>query len=277
MENILDVKNLSVLLDTREKQSLLVDNVSFSLRPGECLGILGESGSGKSLTVKSILGLLDNSFKISGEAFYKNKDLLQESKENLRKIRGRSITMVLQNPMTCFDQLCRVGDQIGETFAAHLGLDEKAIREKAILTLEKMLIRDPEEVLEKFPHQLSGGMCQRASLARALVGRPKVLLLDEPLGALDAFTRMNMQDEILRIWKETGMTAIMVTHDVDEAVYLSDKVVVMTPRPGRITGTLDIQLSRPRARSSENFLQYRGEILRRLHYGGKVEEPNYYI
>ena len=83
--------------------------------------------------------------------------------------------------------------------------------------------------------------------------------------------------EILRIWKETGMTAIMVTHDVDEAVYLSDKVVVMTPRPGRITGTLDIQLSRPRARSSEDFLQYRGEILRRLHYGGKVEEPNYYI
>ena len=128
-----------------------------------------------------------------------------------------------------------------------------------------------------YPHQLSGGMCQRASLARALVGRPKVLLLDEPLGALDAFTRMNMQDEILRIWKETGMTAIMVTHDVDEAVYLSDKVVVMTPRPGRITGTLDIQLSRPRARSSEDFLQYRGEILRRLHYGGKVEEPNYYI
>ena len=94
-----------------------------------------------------------------------------------------------------------------------------------------------------YPYQLSGGMCQRASLARALVGKPKVLLLDEPLGALDAFTRMNMQDEILCIWKETGMTAIMVTHDVDEAVYLSDKVVVMTPRPGRITGTLDIRLA----------------------------------
>ena len=128
-----------------------------------------------------------------------------------------------------------------------------------------------------FPHQLSGGMCQRASLARALVGKPKVLLLDEPLGALDAFTRMNMQDEILRIWKETGMTAIMVTHDVDEAVYLSDKVVVMTPRPGRITGTLDIKLARPRARSSEDFLHYRAEILRQLHYGGTIKEPNYYI
>ena len=128
-----------------------------------------------------------------------------------------------------------------------------------------------------YPHQLSGGMCQRASLARALVGKPKVLLLDEPLGALDAFTRMNMQDEILRIWKETGMTAIMVTHDVDEAVYLSDKVVVMTPRPGRITGTLDIRLARPRARSSEDFLHYRAEILRQLHYGGTIKEPNYYI
>ena len=128
-----------------------------------------------------------------------------------------------------------------------------------------------------YPHQLSGGMCQRASLARALVGKPKVLLLDEPLGALDAFTRMNMQDEILRIWKETGMTAIMVTHDVDEAVYLSDKVVVMTPRPGRITGTLDIKLARPRARSSEDFLHYRAEILRQLHYGGTIKEPNYYI
>ena len=120
-------------------------------------------------------------------------------------------------------------------------------------------------------------MCQRASLARALVGKPKVLLLDEPLGALDAFTRMNMQDEILRIWKETGMTAIMVTHDVDEAVYLSDKVVIMTPRPGRITGTLDIKLARPRARSSEDFLHYRAEILRQLHYGGTIKEPNYYI
>ena len=87
----------------------------------------------------------------------------------------------------------------------------------------------------------------------------------------------NLQDEILRIWKETGMTAIMVTHDVDEAVYLSDKVVVMTPRPGRITGTLDIKLARPRARSSEDFLHYRAEILRQLHYGGTIKEPNYYI
>ena len=228
MENILDVKNLSVLLDSREKQSLLVDNVSFSLRPGECLGILGESGSGKSLTVKSILGLLDSSFKISGEAFYKNKDLLQESKENLRKIRGRSITMVLQNPMTCFDQLCRVGDQIGETFAAHLGLDEKAIREKAILTLEKMLIRDPEEVLEKFPHQLSGGMLQRIMIGIAAAMEPDLLVADEPTTAIDAITQYEILEEFLRIKNESNTAVIFITHDLGVVSKLADKIIVMS-------------------------------------------------
>ena len=198
-------------------------------------------------------------------------------KEELRRLRGSRITMVLQNPMTCFDPLYRIGNQMAETFATHTSWNAQEIRSRCLEILDQMRIRNGEEVLEKYPHQLSGGMCQRASLARALVGKPKVLLLDEPLGALDAFTRMNMQDEILRIWKETGMTAIMVTHDVDEAVYLSDKVVVMTPRPGRITGTLDIKLARPRARSSEDFLHYRAEILRQLHYGGIIKEPNYYI
>lgn len=120
-------------------------------------------------------------------------------------------------------------------------------------------------------------MCQRASLARTLVGKPKILLLDEPLGALDAFTRMNMQDEILRIWKEENMTMIMVTHDVDEALYLSDKVVVMSPRPAKIEKVIDIDMSRPRARSNPDFLQYRSKILKILNYGGKVEEIGYYI
>ena len=130
---------------------------------------------------------------------------------------------------------------------------------------------------KSYPHQLSGGMNQRASLARALVGHPKVLLLDEPLGALDAFTRMNMQDEILRIWKEHHMTMIMVTHDVDEAVYLSDQVVVMSPRPAKIEKVIDIELARPRARGNNDFLKYRTQILEILNFAGEDKEPEYYL
>ena len=235
-----------------------LDNVSLEIPSGSFVSLIGPSGCGKSTLLRLISGLIQ----------------MDEGELTLDGV-----------PVTA------PGADRGFMFQEHtlfpwLSIYDNiafGLRARGIYKQEKDRVDEFIEMVglkgfeHSYPHQLSGGMCQRASLARALVGRPKVLLLDEPLGALDAFTRMNMQDEILRIWKETGMTAIMVTHDVDEAVYLSDKVVVMTPRPGRITGTLDIQLSRPRARSSEDFLQYRAEILRRLHYGGKVDEPNYYI
>ena len=128
-----------------------------------------------------------------------------------------------------------------------------------------------------YPHQISGGMQQRASLARALVGHPKVLLLDEPLGALDAFTRMNLQDEILRIKKENNMTMLMVTHDVDEAIYMSDRVVVMSARPSKVEAVIDIELPKPRARIQDAFAIYRNKILEILNYGGKIPEVEYTI
>jgi len=130
---------------------------------------------------------------------------------------------------------------------------------------------------KSYPHQLSGGMCQRASLARALIGHPKALLLDEPLGALDAFTRMNMQDELLRIRKEQEMTMIMVTHDVDEAVYLADKIVVMTPRPAKIEQIIEVHLSQPRDRNNPEFIRLRSQILQILDFAGKEKEIEYNI
>jgi ABC-type nitrate/sulfonate/bicarbonate transport system ATPase subunit len=120
-------------------------------------------------------------------------------------------------------------------------------------------------------------MCQRASLARALIGNPQALLLDEPLGALDAFTRMNMQDELLRIKKEQNMTMIMVTHDVDEAVYLADQIVVMTPRPAKIEKVLEVKLSQPRDRNNPEFIRLRSEILKILDFAGKEATPEYNI
>src|SRR5437660_11800515 len=118
-----------------------------------------------------------------------------------------------------------------------------------------------------YPHQLSGGMAQRAALARALVNHPRILLLDEPLGALDAFTRMRMQDEVLRLWQARGTTMLLVTHDIDEAIYMSDRIVIMTPRPARIERIIDVNLPRPRQRSDEAFLHLRAEILELLHFG----------
>ena len=235
-----------------------LDNVSLDIPAGSFVSLIGPSGCGKSTLLRLISGLIlmdDGSLTLDGTPI---------------KAPGADRGFMFQEH-TLFPWLS-IYDNIA------FGL-----RARGIYKQEKDRVDEFIEMVglkgfeHSYPHQLSGGMCQRASLARALVGKPKVLLLDEPLGALDAFTRMNMQDEILRIWKETGMTAIMVTHDVDEAVYLSDKVVVMTPRPGRITGTLDIRLARPRARSSEDFLHYRAEILRQLHYGGIIKEPNYYI
>ena len=134
-----------------------------------------------------------------------------------------------------------------------------------------------KEKMDLYPHQLSGGMCQRASLARALIGHPKALLLDEPLGALDAFTRMNMQDELLRIKAEQNMTMVMVTHDVDEAVYLSNKIVVMSPRPAKIEEILEVHLSQPRDRNNPEFIRLRSEILKVLDFAGREKDVEYTI
>ena len=242
--------------------TMVLDDLNLYIRENEFLTLLGPSGCGKTTTLRIIGGFETPD---SGKVLFSGEDItsLPPNKRQLNTVFQKYALFPHMN--------------IAENIAFGLKIKNKSksyIDDKIKYAL-KLVNLDGYE--KRMPNQLSGGQQQRIAIARAIVNEPKLLLLDEPLGALDAFTRMNMQDEILRIWKETGMTAIMVTHDVDEAVYLSDKVVVMTPRPGRITGTLDIQLSRPRARSSEDLLQYRGEILRRLHYGGKVEEPNYYI
>ncbi len=127
-----------------------------------------------------------------------------------------------------------------------------------------------EGFADAYPHHLSGGMAQRVALARALINHPRVLLLDEPLGALDAFTRMRMQDEVVRLWQARGTTVLLVKHDIDEAIYMSDRIVIMTQRPGKIERTIPVTLHRPRDRSSSDFLRLRGEILELLHFAGRA-------
>jgi NitT/TauT family transport system ATP-binding protein/sulfonate transport system ATP-binding protein len=144
------------------------------------------------------------------------------------------------------------------------------LRERRSEVDEFMRLMDLDKFADVYPHQLSGGMAQRAALARALVNHPKLLLLDEPLGALDQFTRMRMQDEVLRIW-QGRRTMVLVTHDIDEAIYMSDRIAIMTPRPGRMERVIDVDLDRPRNRTNQRFLELRATILEMLHFTGTVE------
>lgn len=197
----LELKQLQVSLYSRKQNHELVKGVTFSVMQGECLGILGESGSGKSMSMKAAMGILDKNFLVSGSAKFLGEELIGKSSEELRDLRGGKIGMVLQNPMTCFDPLYRIGNQISETFMAHCKWDAKEIREQSIAMLNKMKIRNPEEVLEKYPHQLSGGMLQRIMIGIATSMKPSLLIADEPTTAIDAITQFEILNELVDIKK----------------------------------------------------------------------------
>ena len=227
MSALLKVESLNVTLHHRRASKKLVENVSFEVRPGECLGILGESGSGKSMTVKSVLGLLDKNFQVSGSAIFDGQDLLKESKEELRRLRGSRITMVLQNPMTCFDPLYRIGNQMAETFATHTSWNAQEIRTRSLEILEQMRIRNGEEVLEKYPHQLSGGMLQRIMIGIAMALQPELLIADEPTTAIDAITQYEILEEFIRIKKQKNTAMLFITHDLGAISKVADRILVM--------------------------------------------------
>ena len=228
-----------------------LENIDLELHGGEFVSIVGTSGCGKSTMLRMIAGLTTpttGTITVNGE-----------------KIAGTSTHrgMVFQQP-TLFPWLT-VEQNIDFSLRAR-GLKKADHQEK----VERMLrVIGLEAFRSDYPGQLSGGMAQRVSLARTLICEPEILLLDEPLGALDAFTRMNMQDEILSVWRETRQLVVMVTHDVDEAVYMGSRVIVMDAHPGRVKAELDIALDYPRSRSSALFVEYRNRILGMLDYGDK--------
>lgn len=231
-EEVLKAEALSVVLEQKKWRQEIIRDVSFTLHKGECLGILGESGSGKSMTVKAILGLLDHGFSISGQALYKGKDLLKLKTEDLRRYRGQEITMILQNPMTGFDPLCRIGDQMKETYQAHGMTNAAQIRRRSAKVLERMQIKNPAEVLRKYPHQLSGGMLQRVMIGLALSMGPEILIADEPTTAIDAITQYEIMKAFQRI-KDAGETSmIFITHDLGVMSVIADRILVMNQ--GRI-------------------------------------------
>lgn len=238
-KTVLKVENLNVTFHQDGKSAHIVKDVSFSVNAGQCLGILGESGSGKSMSCKAVLRLLDKNFEVDGEMTLLGENLREKSNEAVRKMRGSKITMVLQNPMNCFDPLYRIGDQMAETFAEHTNWDGKRIREESLAVLELMRIRNPDEVLRKYPHQLSGGMLQRVMIGLAVKLEPDLIVCDEPTTAIDSISRYAVMQEFLRIKKSTGAAMIFISHDLGVLSMIADQLVVM--HRGRIVerGTVE--------------------------------------
>ena len=227
MKPAIKVEDLCVDLVTRRQKKRIVDHVKFEVYPGECLGILGESGSGKSMSLKAILGLLDKNFQVSGQAVFDDKNLIDAPGEELRKLRGNQIGMVLQNPMTCFDPLYRIGSQMAETFAMHTDWNGEKIRSVSLEVLDQMRIHDGAEVLEKYPHQLSGGMLQRIMIGIAMALSPELLIADEPTTAIDAITQYEILEEFERIKREKKTAMIFITHDLGAISKVADRIMVM--------------------------------------------------
>ena len=263
MSAILKVENLNVTLQHRRVSKKLVEDVSFEVHPGECLGILGESGSGKSMTVKSVLGLLDKNFQVSGSAIFDGQDLLKESKEELRRLRGSRITMVLQNPMTCFDPLYRIGNQMAETFATHTSWNVQEIRSRCLEILDQMRIRNGEEVLEKYPHQLSGGMLQRIMIGIAMALQPELLIADEPTTAIDAITQYEILEEFIRIKKQKNTAMLFITHDLGAISKVADRILVMNSGHVVDSGSFDHILKHADDPYTRMLVEKRSAVMRR--------------
>jgi ABC-type nitrate/sulfonate/bicarbonate transport system ATPase subunit len=232
-----------------------LSDISLSIAAGELVSLIGPSGCGKSTLLRLIAGL---DFADSGEVLIGSEPISEPGAE-----RG----LVFQDP-NLFPWLT-----VRRNIEAGL-VARRVLREKRNEVDEFMRLVALEAFGDAYPHHLSGGMAQRVALARALINHPKVLLLDEPLGALDAFTRMRMQDEVLRLWQTRRTTMLLVTHDIDEAIYMSDRIMIMTQRPGRIDQTIANTLPRPRDRSSPEFLHLRGNILELLHFAGNATAAN---
>lgn len=247
-----------IYTDTDGKAVEALKGIDLDIRPGEFISLIGPSGCGKTTLLRLIAGL----------------DKPQAGKLD---IDGKKISGVDTDRGYVFQQGSLFPWLTIEKNIAY-GLRARGVYKKdrqKVGEYIKMVGLDGFE--GAYPHQISGGMAQRVAIARALINDPKALLLDEPMGALDSFTRSDLQDKLLELWQQNGTTMILVTHDIDEAIYLSDRIVIMTPRPGKISRIIDVDLPRPRQRGSGDFLSLRREILEFFELAQAIPQPEYTI
>ena len=227
--NILEVSELTVRFASQGQTVHAVEEVSFSLKKGGSLGIVGESGSGKSVTALALMRLVASppGKIVAGKVLFEGRDLLRASDADLRRIRGREISMIFQDPMTSLNPVLTIGRQLTEIFETHLGLDVRQSRKKSIELLELVGISSPEARIDEYPHRLSGGMRQRVMIAMAVACSPKLLIADEPTTALDVTIQAQILDILANLQRELGMALILITHDLGIVAGMSDRIAVM--------------------------------------------------
>ena len=225
---LLEVRDLKVSFNTEDGVVRAVDGVSFTLGQGEVLGIVGESGSGKSVTMMSVLRLInDPNAVFEGEVLYKGRNVMDLPEDRMREVRGGEIAMIFQDPMTSLNPVYRVADQIAEAILTHRAIGKAAARTRAVDLLRQVGISQPERRADDFPHQFSGGMRQRAMIAMALANDPDILIADEPTTALDVTIQAQILDLIARLKDEFASAVILITHDLGVVADVADEIVVM--------------------------------------------------
>jgi oligopeptide/dipeptide ABC transporter ATP-binding protein len=226
-EHLLDVQNLRVQFNTRRGVVTAVHDISFTIDPGETLCLIGESGSGKSVTGLAVTGLLPPQRMLSGSVIFDGRNLLELGDAQMRRVRGKEIAMVFQDAMSALDPVYTIGDQIVETLRAHENIGHRAAWDAAVDMLGMVGIPDPKHRMHTYPHELSGGMKQRAVIAIALICQPRLLIADEPTTALDVTIQAQIVELLRSLQSQMGMALLFVTHDLGVVAEIADKVVVV--------------------------------------------------
>ncbi|AOY74586.1 staphylopine uptake ABC transporter ATP-binding protein CntD [Clostridium formicaceticum] len=255
---LLEVKNLKVW-DTRNNE-VIIKNNSFSVKENRCLAIVGESGSGKSMTCKSIMRLNKPWIEASGNVLFKGKDIFNLPNTKMRKLCGKNIAMIMQNGMSAFDPSSTIGVHLRETLWEHYGWDKKHADEAMVQSMESIMLKNPKEILKKYPHQLSGGMLQRIMIALTLVLEPDVIIADEPTTALDTITQFEVIHQFVSLRKRTKSSMIFISHDLGVVKKIADDVIVMQDGCIVESGTLSEIFKNPKNNYTRYLISTREEL-----------------
>jgi len=276
-DSLLSVSDLRVSFATPDGAFEALRGVDLAVAPGEVMGVVGESGSGKSVTALATMGLLDRKGRITGGAIrFRDADIAGASRRRLRALRGSKLSMIFQNPRSALNPVRRIGQQIGDALGAHLGLSRRKATEEAIELLRTVQFRDPEQRMHSYPHELSGGMCQRVMIAMAIACRPDLLLADEPTTGLDVTTQKHVMDLLVGLVRERGMAMVLITHDLGLATHYCQRIAVM--EQGRVVeeneaGTLFAEPQHPYTQRLVAASPTRESTIEGLAGGGAVALP----